>query len=127
MHGGGTDHMNITSFNPLILSKDAKDIVRLFEEMGFEKRHNKTGADFSSNRMRHEGGFHVDVVEAATPQDITTIRMNVSDFDEAYNMLAARGFKGTEGSEGRDTGTSRSAMMISPTGFSITIVKHIKK
>ena len=119
--------MKITSFNPLVLSKDAKNIVELMEELGFERRHNKTGEDFSSNRMKDANGFHIDVVEAATPQDITSIRMNVDDFDEAYNILAARGFKGTEGGEARDTGSSRSCMMVSPTGFSITIVKHIKK
>ena len=77
--------------------------------------------------MKDANGFHIDVVEAAVPQDITSIRMNVDDFDEAYNILAARGFKGTEGGEARDTGSSRSCMMVSPTGFSITIVKHIKK
>ena len=125
--------MQITSFNPLIVTKDAESVIALFEALGFERRHTKTGINghITSVRMRYtnEDGkvFHVDVTQAPVEKDITTIRMNVSDFDEAYNMLAARGFKGTEGSEGRDTGTSRSAMMISPTGFSITIVKHIKK
>ena len=117
--------MKITSFNPLILSKDAAEIVRLFEALGFEKRHNKVGDDFSSNRMKDPNGFHVDVVDAAAPQDITSIRMNVSSFDEACNMLTARGFRATE-AKARDTGTSRSAMMVSPTGFSITIAEHIK-
>lgn len=119
--------MKITTFNPLILSKDAGEIVKLFEELGFEKRHGKKGADFSSNRMKDENGFHVDVTQAATPQDITSIRMNVDSFDEAYQLLSAHGFKGVRGEKARDTGSSRSAMMVSPTGFSIVIAEHIKK
>ena len=70
--------MKITTFNPLILSQDAENIVTLFEELGFEKRHNKTGEDFSSNRMKDANGFHVDVVKAPVPQDMTSIRMNVT-------------------------------------------------
>ena len=56
--------MKITSFNPLIITKDAENSVALFEELGFEKRHNKTGEDFSSNRMKDANGFHIDVVKA---------------------------------------------------------------
>ena len=32
--------MKITSFNPQIITKDAEAVAKLFEEMGFEKRHN---------------------------------------------------------------------------------------
>ena len=33
--------MKITSFNPLIITKNAADTVKLFEELGFEVKHNK--------------------------------------------------------------------------------------
>ena len=118
--------MKITSFNPLILSQDADNIVALFEELGFEKRHNKTGEDFSSNRMKDANGFHIDVVKAAVPQDMTSIRMNVDNYDGVYELLASRGFKSTE-AEARNTGTSRVSIMISPSGFTITVAEHIKK
>ncbi len=118
--------MKITTFNPLIITKDAENNVALFEELGFEKRHNKTGEDFSSNRMKDANGFHVDIVKAQVPQDMTSIRMNVDNFDEVYELLTSRGFKGTE-AEARNTGSSRSSMMISPSGFTITVVEHIKK
>ncbi len=118
--------MKISTFNPIILSKDAESIVALFEDLGFEKRHNKTGEDFSSNRMKDSNGFHVDVVKAPVPQDMTSIRMNVDNFDEVYEIFSAHGFKGTE-TEARNTGTSRSMMMVSPSGFSITVTEHIKK
>ena len=30
--------MKITSFNPLIVTKDSENMIALFEEMGFERR-----------------------------------------------------------------------------------------
>ena len=91
--------MQITSFNPLIVTKDAEAAIALFEELGFERRHTKTGIndkDITSVRMRYTGEegkvFHVDVTQAPVPQDITTIRMNIRDFDEAYKMLGEHGF-----------------------------------
>lgn len=126
--------MKITSFNPLIITKDAESVIALFEALGFERRHKKTGIngkDITSVRMRYEGEdgkvFHVDVTQADVEKDITTIRMNVSDFDEAYEMLKARGFINTQGDRITDTGSSRSTMMVSPTGFTISITQHIRK
>ena len=124
--------MKITSFNPLIITKDAESVIALFEELGFERRHKKSGinGNVESVRMRleNEDGkiFHVDVTSAPVPQDITTIRMNVDDFDEAYKMLEDKSFKNAQGDKVTDTGSSRSTMMVSPSGFSISICKHIK-
>ena len=78
--------MQITTFNPMILSKNADDIIKLFEELGFERRHkadNIDNRDISSVRMTDANGFHVDVAQADVPRDLTIIRMNVDDFDEA--------------------------------------------
>lgn len=119
--------MKITTFNPMIISKDVESIVSLFEELGFEKKHNKTGENFSANRMKDANGFHVDVTSAATPQDITTIRMNVDSFDEAYDLLTAQGFKIVQGGKIENTGSSKSAMMVSPSGFTIVVAEHLKK
>ena len=90
--------MTITSFNPLIVTKDAEATIALFEALGFERRHMKTGIndkDITSVRMRYTGEdgkvFHVDVTQAPVPQDIASIRMNVRDFDEAYQLLEERG------------------------------------
>ena len=35
--------MKITTFNPQIITKDAEPVIKLFEELGFEKRHNPAG------------------------------------------------------------------------------------
>ena len=125
--------MKFTSFNPLIVTKDAETVIALFEALGFERRHKKAGIngeDIYDVRMRYEGEdgkvFHVDVTQAPVPQDITTIRMNVDDFDEAFELLEAKGFKNAQGEKVTETGSSRSTMMVSPSGYSISISKHIK-
>ena len=61
------------------------------------------------------------------PQDISTIRMNVDDFDEAYKFLTDHGFTNAQGEKVTDTGSSHATMMVSPSGFSISLVKHIKE
>lgn len=125
--------MKITSFNPLIVTKDAENVIKLFEEMGFERRHTKTGIndkDITSVRMRYTGEdgkvFHVDVTDTPVPQDIATIRMNVRDFDEAYKLLEEKGFKNAQGEKITNTGSSKSTMMVSPSGFSISICEHLR-
>ena len=48
--------MQITTFNPMILSPKADEVIKLFEDLGFEKRHSsvsrtgKTGAAGSERR-----------------------------------------------------------------------------
>ena len=126
--------MKITTFNPQIVTGDAESLISLFEALGFERRHKKTGindAGITSVRMRYtsEDGkvFHVDISESPrVPKDITTIRMNVDDFDEAYRKLEEKGFKNAQGDRITNTGTSKSTMMVSPSGFSITITEHVK-
>ena len=126
--------MKITTFNPAIITKDAESVIALFEALGFERRHTKTGindADITAVRMRYtnEDGkvFHVDVTQAPVPKDITAIRMNVRDFDEAYKLLQEKGFVNAQGGKITDTDSSKSTMMVSPSGFSISITEHIRK
>ena len=78
--------MKITSFNPLIVTKDGEAAIALFEELGFERRHNlqaNTGkTDFNSVRMADANGHHVDIANLSTVQPaLTLIRMNVDDFE----------------------------------------------
>lgn len=128
--------MQITTFNPMILSKNADEIIKLFEELGFERRHqvdNIDNLDISSVRMRYAGEdgktFHVDIARVESlPQDMTTMRMNVRDFDEAYEFLKARGFKNSRGDDHTiESKSARSCLMISPSGFSIQLTQHIRK
>ena len=123
--------MKVTAFNPLILSKDAKAITELFEALGFEYRHTKTNIndkDITSFDMKLPDGFRVDVAQVEQmPQDMTAIRMNVRDFDEAYEFLTAHGFKNSQGDRITDTGSSKATLMVSPSGYAISLAQHIKK
>ena len=123
--------MKITTFNPLIVSKHADDIVALFEELGFEKRHapkmnDETAAD-QDFRLKDANGFYVDVAQhPGVPQDVSMIRMNVRDFDEAYEILTKHGFKNTRGDDTLDTASSKAATMVAPSGLTIALVEHLK-
>ena len=123
--------MKITSFNPLIVTNHAEEIVSLFEALGFEKKHTPSATSAAGNaytayRMKDANGFHVDISGVSNMErDMTIIRMNVDDLDEAYNLLTAHGFKAHEGSASL-TPSSKSVLMVSPSGFAIDIVKHIK-
>ena len=122
--------MKITTFNPQIVTKDAESIIKVFESLGFERRHKKEGIneDVTSVTMKNADGFSVIVVQAdRLPQDMTTIQMNVRDFDEAYALLESKGFKNSQGDKITETDSSKSTMMISPSGFTITITEHIRK
>ena len=124
--------MKITTFNPQIITKDAEAVAKLFEELGFERRHNPKGIgelDVTGIRMKDANGFYLDISQPdiQMPRDLTAIRMNVDNFDEVYQLLLTHGFKNFYGERTVDTSTSKSAMMISPTGFVINLVHHIKK
>ena len=79
--------------------------------------------------MKDANGFHLDISQpnVEMPRDIVAIRMNVDDFDEAYEMLTAHGFKNFYGDKTVETKSSKSAIMISPSGFPVNLVQHIKQ
>lgn len=123
--------MKITTFNPMILTPNADEVIKLFEELGFEKRHAPTvdtGKGLvTSTRMKDSNGFPIDIAGVqGLPRDMTIIRMNVDDFDEAFEMLTAKGFTHAGGKQAVETETSKSAMMVSPSGFAFDLCQHIK-
>lgn len=124
--------MKITTFNPLIVSSKAEDIIRLFEELGFEKHHNPTvdTGDMTvvRTRMKDPNGFYVDISALdSIPRDMTAIRMNVDNFEEARDFLTANGFKKAPGIDEVDQKHARALLMVAPSGFVIELIQHIKK
>ena len=121
--------MKITSFNPLIVTKDAESAIKLFEELGFEKRHVKEQISINNAvdvRMKDANGFHVDVTQGTG--EWTMIRMNVDNLDEAIAFLEARGFHKARHAVAKntiDTGTSKFNIMVSETGFILAVSQHI--
>lgn len=125
--------MRITSFDPAIATTQPDSVVELFEALGFEKRHRKEGVTVFNRedtviRMENPDEFHVDVVRTnpMATNDVAGIRMNVDDFDAAYELLKGHGFTNAYGDETVVTKSSKSALMVSPSGFVICIIQHIK-
>jgi hypothetical protein len=120
--------MKITSFNPLIVTKDAEPVVKLFEELGFEKRHSKEGISVNNAteiRMKDANGFHVDVSQGTG--EWSMIRMNVDNLEEAIEFLESRGFHKARhevAKDTMDTGSSRINIMVSPTGTIFAVSQH---
>lgn len=123
--------MKITTFDPLILSPKSGDVVKFFEELGFEITHdpvtNVEIGEVQTTRMKNESGFHIDVANIGNiPNDQMLIRMNVDNFEEAYDIFIKHGFKNTRGDNTLDTKSAIEATMVSPSGFSVALVKHMK-
>ena len=122
--------MKITSFNPLIVTKDAASAIALFEELGFKKHHTKESiglGNVTDVRMKDGNGFHVDVSQGSG--EWTMIRMNVDNLEEAIQFLEERGFhkaRHEAANKTVDTGSSKFNIMVSSTGFIIAVSQHIK-
>lgn len=85
------------------------------------------GKDTTSYHLKNGEGFYVDIAQNdRVPQDMTLIRMNVRDFDEAFDFLIARGFKNISGKI-VESPTNKSAMMTSPSGYAFDLCQHIRK
>ena len=125
--------MKITTFNSFIATSQTDATIRLFEEFGFERRHKKEGIEIAESdntviRMKDANGFFVDILQSSeeTARDMVGIRINVDNFDEAYDMLQKHGFKNVHGDETVSTSSSKAAMMVAPSGYNVCIVEHIK-
>ncbi len=121
--------MKITNFSTLIISPDTDKIVSVFNELGFVKQHEKsfsTDDDVTSTVLVDGDGHMISIAAAPVPRDMTVIRMNVDNFEEAYEFLRAKGFVNTKGADKvEDTGTSKAALLLSPSGFAISLSQHI--
>lgn len=122
--------MKITSFNPLIVTKDEESAIKLFEALGFEKRHIKDSIgieNVTDVRMKDANGFHIDISHGSG--EWTMIRMNVDNLEEAVEFLEARGFHKARHEAAKDTidtGSSRFNIMVSPSGFIFSVSQHTK-
>jgi len=121
--------MKITSFNPLIVTKNPEPAIALFEELGFEKRHAKEGISIhnvTDIRMKDANGFHLDISQG--DGEWTMIRMNVDNLEEAVSFLEERGFHKARHEAAHDTidtGSSKFNIMVSPSGFIFSVSQHI--
>ncbi len=125
--------MKITTFNSFIATSQTEETISLFEELGFERHHKKEGIEIAERddtviRMKDANGFYIDILQSDSnvSHDTMGIRMNVDNFDEAYEMLQDHGFKNVYGDETVNTSSSKAAMMVAPSGFNICVIEHKK-
>ena len=124
--------MKITGFCPLIVTRDAQAAIKLFEDLGFERRHTKKDIEEGANTafaMKDANGNRINIASSEKiPQDLMGVNINVDDFQEAYDFFIDHGFVNPRG-EGRvtDTNSSRATMLFSPSGYAVNITEHIKK
>ena len=124
--------MKITSFDPIIVTNKSEEIKKIFEALGFKKTHTPVVTreleTAALTRMKHENGYHIDIVTTnrVLPHDMMSIRINVDDFEEAYNLLTSHGFKIAPDDSIIETESAKMAIMDSPSGFTINIMQHIK-
>ena len=122
--------MKITGFCPLIVTKDQESVVKVFEALGFERRHRKTDIEGGENvavAMKDANGNRISIASSDTvPQDLTGITINVDNFQEAYDFFIGKGFVDPRAGKVTDTSSSRATMLFAPSGFAVTISEHIK-
>ena len=56
--------MKITGFSPIIVSKEPEKLIKLFEDLGFEKTHLKTGIENGANdatTLKDENGNRISI------------------------------------------------------------------
>ena len=122
--------MKITTFNPLIITRDPDAAIELFEKLGFKQHHIKQNISeikTTDVRMKDENGFYVDIAQGAG--EYTMIRVNVDDFDEAIEFFMFHGFRKPNHERAHktvDTGSSRYTMVVSPSGYILAVSQHIK-
>ena len=87
-----------------------------------------TEKNITGNVLRDANGFRMNIlqVENLPRPAISTIRMNVDNFDEAYELLKSKGFTNPKGDHTVDTKTNKSCMLRSPSGFAFDLCQHIK-
>ena len=122
--------MKITTFNPLIITRDPDAAIELFEKLGFKQHHVKQNISeikTTDVRMKDENGFCVDIAQG--DGEYTMIRVNVDDFDEAIEFFMSHGFRKPHHERAHktvDTGSSRYTMVVSPSGYILAVSQHIK-
>ena len=122
--------MKITGFCPIIVTRNADEAAKVFEDLGFEKRHTKTDIEGGANTnyaLKDAEGNRINIASSEKiPQDLMAVNINVDNFQEAYDFLIAHGFVNPRGDKVTDTSSSRATLLFSPSGFAVNIAEHIK-
>ena len=105
--------------------------MKVFEALGFERRHTKKDIEGGANinySMKDANGNRINIASSENMErDLTSISMNVDNFQEACDFLLGKGFVNPRGDKVTDTSSSKSTMLFAPSGFPITVSEHLKE
>lgn len=130
--------MKITGLTTQIITKAPEAAISLFESLGFERRHNKTGDDefsFSTVIMKKakDGSdtesFCVEIISSPKnplDRDLTGMRINVDDFEAACELMEKMGAVRSNNFGTNVTPSSKYQYFILPSGAVVDICYHIK-
>ena len=122
--------MKISSICPLIVSPKADELIKIFEELGFEAAHVKSDIEGGQNintDMKDANGNRIDITSTEhLEKDLTSIKINVDNFEEALEFFKSKGFINTRGEKITETSSSKDTFLISPSGLGITLSEHLK-
>ena len=114
----------------MIVSQDAESIVQVFEELGFERRHTKNDIENGANtnfNLKDANGNRINIASSRKiPKALTALNINVDNFQEAYDFFIAHGFVNPRGDKVTDTDSSKATLLVSPSGFAVNLVEHLK-
>ena len=119
--------MNITSFYPALLAKNADQVVEKMKRLGFEVIHKTKDLikDVDNEyTLQDKNGFRFDVVHTDILEEKYVIRINVDNIEEAINVHKEMGFTVDCGPE--DARSSKRALLVSPTGLYTYLIEHKK-
>ena len=127
------DHMGYEALSEVLISKLLKksNVINFveYEPVLLQYRGKEIPGCISQGfRMKDEDGHGISIAQVDKfPRDMTLIQMNVDDFEEAYELFKAHGFTNMKRNDDAIyTGSAKTAVMVSPTGFAVNIVYHIK-
>ena len=122
--------MKVSGICPLIVSPKADELIKLFEELGFESNHVKSdieGGDNINTAMKDADGNRIDIASTKhLEKDLLSIKINVDHFEEALEFFTSHGFINTRGDKITVTSSSKDTFLISPGGLGITLTQHLK-
>jgi hypothetical protein len=122
--------MKITGFCPCIITSHPDEVMEVFKALGFERRHTKKDIEGGANityAMKDANGNRINISYAANMErDLTSMSMNVDNFEEYYAFMLDHGFINPRGDKVTDTSSSRSTMVFAPSGFGIIVSEHLR-
>ena len=120
--------MKISSVGTLIVSPKKEEYLKLFKELGFEEEHVKSDIEGGANVntvLKDAKGNRIDISSTQKlDKDLTSLRINVDNFEEALEYFTKNGFVNTRGDKITETSSSTDTFLISPTGLGITLAQH---